>query len=407
MSTGIIKFNRLLISIIVILLVPTCYAQVISIEEYLNSAMADKQSGLKYSKDFDGNYYSTFVTREYVAIREQSLYPKNVDKGQMENIYKPHKISFLSGENKLAELDLNGENYMVKGVIKSEDEDLFIYTSRVDGKYCSSIRKLDGSLISILNCPPFVTCSPGGVYYYNSRANDGLSIYDEYGNFIFAIPCIGSYSAKAVSDSLILVLDANSLSMWDISYKSVIWKTEIPSPSFKLSGNSIIKFSLLHNIIAVNGLYGCYCFDFNGNFLWQKEYDSNQERLQMLGISSFSGELVTIRQDYNLKNSIIEFFTVDGKLRTNKKMNWINSQNAFREWDKDLLIFEDIIMVPCISGNYNTRDYYTSIITFENDEPQITNIAGFWYFLESKTGETHIVGFSPDDNKIKSFKIVL
>ncbi len=394
-----------LICFTLILLVPACYAQVISIEEFIQSAMADKQLELNYAINTEGVFYAAISTDNYIIFEEAKLYSRTSQAHGDVRISKPHKIHILSTENSMTEFNLNGENYIVQGLFTADDEDYFIYSAKMNDNFGAQLYSIDGIFIRTLNCPANVKCSPGGKYYYEERGQMGFGIYDELGNFKFNINCLGEFFSKAVSDSYLLVLDAKSLALWDINSKRIVWKSDIPNTSYKISGLSIISFSEQHDLILFNAYDGCYCFNFHGDFLWFKDIDRNYSRFQTFGISESNGEIMVLIANSAIMDLELNIFDKNGNLNKQIPLQVQNSQELLGAWDSELMVYDDYIVIPYITGHQNDRKCYSSILALSDNQLSIYNIYGFWYLLKINQNQLCFIGYESNQESIKSYGI--
>ncbi len=390
-----------------LLIIPCCYAQLISIDEYLNSAMADKQIELTYSENIEGVYYSTVLSDKYIAITEASLLAKTFEKYETHSFQIPEDIHILSSSNKQLNLKIDSSNFKVTGFFTSDGEDYFIHSKLFNNKHRANICNMRGEHIRALNCPPEVRCSPSGKYFYLKRETSALPVYDEIGNKKFYIECLGDYVAEPVNDSMLLVLDAKYLSLWNINTEQEIWKIEVPFSTFKVIGRSVIKHSVKNNLIVFNDWDECFAFDFLGKFLWRLEFDDKKDAmLLMIGINENSKELVTIKRDYNVRNLVASFFDCNGSLKNELNLQVNSSEGSYIAWNTNLLVYDNYLIAPLLSTDWSNPEYVTSIISLTKQDPEVFNVEGFWYPLTDNNDNMAFVGVTSVGNSIRVYRVM-
>jgi len=393
------------ITAIIILLTPSMYSQVISIDEFLQTMTTSKEVTETFSYDCPDNFYSFTYSDKYLSITLSQNYTEGVSK----DIYDRRRIEIFNSQDMLINILAQGEQPRVAGFIESET-DYYVFEQRVGGKYETGIYDMEGNFVKQLNCRNYIYCSPSGKFYYHSGSEGSLAIYDENGDYLFSIPNGGcEYKANAPSDSTLLVINRDTLSYWNINTRETIWEEHIPGRlKGVIDGSSHIQFSIPCNIIALHSSLGCYCFNFQGDFLWADEdYGVRDKYLHYTGVSKSSGNVVIVYGQRGMPHSLFaKIFNREGILLEEHEIQLGENVSYAGNTDFTAMVFNDYVLISIASRTAGKGNEFATCILYKEDQSWSSAVVGgFWYFLDAGSQTERLIGYDSISQQVKGYQI--
>jgi hypothetical protein len=395
---------RLLVVFLVISTPVVIQAEMITIEEFFQTAMPSKTVIKTFSHSLRDGFYSSVYSSKYLAV--VNSHERIVDKstGPME-IGSPAEIDIFSAQGRILTLTREEKKARISGFI-IDSTDYFVFERPLEDRREVGIYEMDGKLVKLLTGFKFVSVSPGGKYFYHSGPDEQIGIFCTDREERFQITSKGSVYAKAASDSTLLVLDYRSLSLWDIDSQQKLWESDIPSLRFSVEGSSSISYSSSADIIVASHLLGCYCFDFQGNFFWSEENfnyaDMSKEfvTLIMAGVSKENGTVAIVSFERESDALLVRLFNREGELQERFEINLSPDLSFTGNWGRIAYVFEEYVLFHFMAGGH-----VTGILYYNGQNWTSAVIDGFWYLLDPEKEIKTLIGFDSKSNAISAFSI--
>lgn len=379
-------------------------AEVITIEEFFNTAMPSKAVTKAYSYEMRDEFSTARYCRKYLAITNQYNYMEDTPNG-LKKTKKSSEIDIYSATERKSIIANEAEAGVIIGFSENKNRVISYYKEDSDKPLELGIFDINGTLLNTipyLNGPTY--CSPGGEFFYVSvgeHLSGSINIYDSNGDLSFRIGGLSGFKFVAPTDTSLLVLTRRSLTMWNINTQQKVWESEIPNETFYTStGNYKITYSLKSNIIVVRDNLGCYCFDFQGNFLWSHEGPSRlRDNIRYVGVCEENGNVATI---FNMGSSILlKLFNRNGILLNESEINCHYRATYGSKAD----VFPNYILM-----RYEIRENQNIIratAIFYNNGQEWTSslIDGYWFLLHYENGTESLVGFDNESNVVSAYNI--
>jgi hypothetical protein len=384
------------------------FGQVISIDEFLQTNLASKQITQTFSYDCPDSYYTSTYSDKYLSITLSHQKTTNTDRGPRK-VYDPYRFVIFNSQGELLNIQPEYEQFRIAGFLEGES-DYYVLQQWSGNNGEVGVYDMEGDLVKPLNCGGYIYCSPTGKFYYHSGFESLLDIYDDKGDNLFGIPTVPNpFVATAVSDSTLLVFKKTTLSFWNIKTQKIIWESDIPGKQGGIVDDlsSHIEFSIPGNTIALRGYYGCYCFDFQGKFLWADEdYGFNKNNVEYMGVFKSSGDVVIIYYKFRNQHSrFAKFFNHEGVLLGEHEIK-PGDDVKFAGTSSTAMVFDDYIFVLIsVSINGRNRENATCILYKENDQWISALVSGIWYYLKNDRQEREIVGYDSNSRQVRGFQI--
>ncbi len=315
------------LSILVLLLVNPVKAELISIDDFLQTHMQSKSVNKLFSSELKDGFYSTTYSKRYLAITNFISKTVKTPDGTRD-IKEPSKIDIFNSQRFLFTIPNDSKAHGLKWILDDVNAFLAFY-KKDDGHSGLGLYETDGQLVKKLPVSYIVCASPTGKFFFRSISNhlNGLvRVYDENGKYYFKIPTIHDYQIEPATDSTLIVLHYKSVALWDVKNKKMLWENNIPRDDFitDMSGFKIL-YSVPADIIVVRDLIRLYCFDFQGNFLWSQEGFRGFRDINMLGVSEKDGMVA-------VSNTIdVNLYDRDGNLLVELDGKCLVNQGSLRE----------------------------------------------------------------------------
>jgi len=383
------------------------FGQVISIDEFLQTNLASREITETFSYDCPDRYYTSTYSDKYLSITLSQPRTINTDKGSRK-VYDPYRVVIFNSQGELLNIQPEYEQFRVAGFLEGES-DYYVLQQWSGNNGEVGVYDMEGNLVKPLNCGGYIYCSPTGKFYYHSGFESLLDIYDDKGDRLFGIPTVPEqFVATAVSDSTLLVLKGTTLSFWNIKTQKIIWESDIPGKQGSIVDlSSHIEFSIPGNTIALQSDYGCYCFDFQGDFLWADEdYGFNKNNVKYTGVSKSSGDVVIIYDEFKNQHSrFARFFNHEGILLGEHEIESGDDVKFAGTPSSTAMVFDDYIFVLIsVAINDQNSEIATCILYKENDHWISTLVSGFWYLLKNDRQEREIIGYDLNSGQVRGFQ---
>ena len=384
------------------------FGQVISIDEFLQTNLASREITETFSYDCPDKYYSSTHSDKYLSMTLSRPRTTNTKEGS-KAIYDPYRLVIFNSQGELLNMQPKYEQFRVAGFLEG-DTDYYVFGQGFGDNSETGIYDMDGNLVKPLSCNGY--CSPTGKFYYHQGAADGgrpLTIYDENGDRSFTIPTVGSvYKAAAASDSTLL-LCKGTLALWNINTQAIIWEREFPGEGrYILDETTQIQFSIPGNIIALHGIYGYYCFNFQGDFLWADEdYSIHNNRLECTGVSKSSGDVVVIYTKQRRSHSVFaKIFNHEGILLEEHEIELGENVEYAGNSGLAAMVFSDYILIRISARTADqASEFATCILYKENQSWSSAVVSGFWFFLNKGSEAESLIGYDPRSQQIRGFQL--
>jgi len=396
------------ITVIIILLTPSAYSQVISIDEFLQTTMASKEVTETFSYDCPDKYYSSKYSDKYLAIILSQPRIISTEEG-LKDIYEPRRVEIFNSQGKLLNIEPKYKKFRVAGFLEGET-DYYVFEQRVGGNHEIGIYDMEGNIVKSLNRGFYSYSSPQGKFYYNQGGESGLTIYNENGDKLFGIPIKGDrFTANAASNSTLLVVGRTTLAFWNINTQEIIWERNIPTKRKNIvDESSHIQFSMPGNIIALHGFHGYYCFNFQGDFLWADEdYSIRNKSLMLTGVSKSSGDVAIIYSKYEMSHSLFaKIFNHEGILLEEHEIQLGENVKFAAHANFTAMVFNDYIFIRFFAGTADrVTEFATCILYKENQSWSSAVVSGFWFLLNEASPTERLIGYDPRSQQIKGYQI--
>jgi len=297
----------------------------------------------------------------------------------------------------------------VAGFLEGET-DYYVFSQGAPGIHELGIYDLESNLVKPLHCRDYIYCSPQGKFYYHQAEEGALTIYDENGDRLLTMTdAVHGYRANAASDSTLLVAYRDTLSFWNIITQETIWKSEIPpGQELTFDGSSGIQYSISGNLIVLYSGSGCYCFNFQGDFLWaDKDYGFHVKQVEYTGVSKSSGDVAIVYFKYGTQHSLFAkifdrqgIFLGENEIQLGENVKYAGNTNF------TAMVFNDYVLIRIFS---NTADhgleFATCILYKENQSWSSAVVSGFWFFLNKGSQTERLIGYDPRSQRIRGYQI--
>jgi len=408
MKTIISTWTRLYWLLILLILPSNSNSQVISIDEFLQTTMASQEFTETFSYDCPDKFYSSTYSDKYLSITLSQPRTINTEEGS-KDIYDPRRVEIFNSQGKLLNILAEGEKPRVAGFIESET-DYYIFEQRVGGNVEIGIYDMEGNLVKSLNRGFYSYSSPQGKFYYNQGGESGLTIYNENGDKLFGIPIKGDrFTANAVSNSTLLVVDRTTLSFWNINTREIIWERNIPTKRKNIvDESSHIQFSLSGNIIVLRSFYAYYCFNFQGDFLWADEdYGFPYNIVNYTGASNSRGDVVIIYTKFNNQHSLFaKIFNHVGMSLGEHEIQLGENVKFAGNYGSTAMVFNDYTFIRISSRTADQDIELATCILYKEDQSWSSAVvSGFWYFLKNGSQIETLIGYDTISQQVKGYEI--
>ena len=362
------------------------YCEVISIEEFLRVNMASKTITQVYYHKFTEDIKGYKRGNDFFAIQTSSSIKIFNSEGELQNTITP-------------------KSPMVVREFLENKNMFFASTQNESGEHVRGLFKLDGSPVRMYSNRNIFP-SPGGEYSYTrcSMVSSGpIYVYDKEENLNFKIPIRFECQVSAPSDSQLIVLHDKSLSLWDVNTGQEIWQSNIPNEDYYTDSAFDMAFSVKNDIIVLRNMHNCYCYDFQGNYLWGQVDPSYNTRINMIGVSKDDGKVLITINDGGAIN--VYLFNRDGSLFLETEINLgpdcIFAANV--TWVAD--VFDNFVLIGFKALVDHERKRVTGILYFNGSEWISAVIDGRWDLHKSAQGEYTLVGLKRETNKLIAYSI--
>jgi len=388
--------------ILLLFAVSISVSQVITIEEYFENIMPSKTINKMFSSKLREGFYAGSFCSRYLAITNFKKEEVKTPDG-LRTIKKPSDIDIFSSTGLVSTFANETNATSIIGFIEKENKFIAWNKNSANNRSSLEIFDIDGRFIKSLDCSGLIYSSPNAIFFYSAisgHLTGPILILDEECNESFRIPTNYDYEFEAPSDSTLIVLHYKSISLWNIQNKQKLWETEIPREDYitDISGFGI-TYSNNHNIIVVRDLIGCYCFDFQGNFLWSHEKGLNDNRLiNLVGVSESNGTVAITFVDGNA--IFLKLFNRAGEAINELNIDFGANCNFVANWGFVADVFSEIILLRFIARVEKDKRHVTGIL-YNNGENWISGLVdGFWYILQSENETKSLIGFDDKNNEV-------
>lgn len=390
---------------ILLLLVNPVKAELISIDNFLQTYMQIKSVNKLFTSELKDGFYSTTYSKRYLAITNFISKTVKTTDGTRD-IKEPSKIDIFNSQRFLFTIPNDSKAHGLKWLLDDVNKFLAFY-KKDDGRSGLGLYGMDGQLGKKLPVSFMVCASQTGKFYCGSTSNHlngPVHVYDENGNYYFKISTKRDYQIEAATDSTLIVLHYKSVALWDVKNKKMLWEKNIPRDDFitDMSGFKIM-YSILADIIVVRDLIGLYCFDFQGNFQWSQEGFRGFKDINMLGVSEKDGMVA-------VSNTIdVNLYDRDGNLLVELDGDFSQDISMAGNWGHVMDVFPDYMLIRylarTIEGDKLGKMHVTRIYYY-NGNKWITGVVdGFWYLLDSDIPEKTLIGFDSVTNFISAYSV--
>lgn len=406
------KFRQQFYISLICLLIMTAVdgqAEMITVEEFFQTAMPSKTVIKTFSHSLRDDFYSSVYSSKYLAVVNSHKRIVEKSTGPME-INSPAEIDIFSAQGRILTLSREERKARISGFIIGST-DYFVFERPLEDRREVVIYEMDGKLVKLLTGFKFVSVSPGGKYLYRSGPDEQIGIFYTDGQERFRITSKGSMYAKAASDSTLLVLDYKSLSLWNIDSRQKLWESDIPDERFSVEGSSSISYSSSADIIVASHLLGCYCFDFQGNFLWSEEDFNYADRnkkfvtLIMAGVSKENGTVAIVSFERPGNSLVVNLFNREGGLLERFEINLSPDLSFTGNWGRIAYVFDEYVLLHFMAGIKQDRKHVTGILYYDGQHWTSAVIDGFWYLLDPEKEIKTLIGFDSKSKAVSAFSI--
>jgi len=396
--------KTIIINVVLLFGVSISFSQVITIEEFFQTTMPSKTVIKTFSHGLKDAFYSSQHSRKILSVTNGRIKTFDTPTGIFED-EQPADIDLYDSKGKILTIPVEAQIRGIESFLTNNNR-FAAYKQSEDNEFIYGIFEIDGSLVkSVKNIE--VRASPGGEFYYTLATGDGspghIAIYDDSGNIKFRIPEVSEFQTEAPSDSQLIVQDHKFLSLWDINAMRKVWESNILREDYYTDTAFKISYSVKANIIVVRDMFGCHCFDFQGNFLWAQEGLGSNKRINMVGVSDEDGKLVVTALE---SNSIrVNIFSRIGILL---KEIWIDIGNNCRysgRWNSIADVFPEYILLRFMARVGEKKVHVTGILYYNDYDWIPLFVQGFWYLLEDEDESYTLIGFEQEDKEIIAFSI--
>ncbi len=378
-------------------------SEVVSIDEFLSTAMPNKTVSEVFSCDLPGGFYAASYCPKYVSftnarreIIDTPLGPKEAN--------RPSEIYIFDANGRTAVMQNEAGNPGVRFL----PEKGWFYLSG-DARTLD-IYDIGGRLIKSLDDRMF-KLSPGAAFLYR-KMNPGritpLKLYDSDGDFLFEMPMTYSYQVRASSDDNIIVLEDLKLSYWEVSGERKLWETEIPREYLVGAEFYKILYSNENDIISVRDQNGCYCYDFNGNLLWSQRGLEGRDFLGTVGLSPDNGRVLISSVPEGNEYINVSVFSRQGQVLMETRIQVGSGEIFAGDWDHVADVYPEIMLLrfeTVSARNHKDRMPATGIIFNDSGSWVTMAVEGFWYFLPAEGNTGKLIGIGRDKSRILSFPL--
>ncbi len=406
-STFWVHLYWLLLSLL-LLFSSNSFGQVISIDEFLQTNLASKQITETFSYECPDRYYTSTYSDKYLSITLSQPRTVNTDEGSRK-VYDPYRLEIFNSQGELLNIQPKCERFRVAGFLEGE-KDCYVLQQWAPDNYEVGIYDLGGNLVKPLHCRDYIYCSPTGKFYYHQSEEAALTIYDENGNRSLRMTDgVHGYRANAASDSTLLVAYKDTLSFWNIMTQETIWKSKIPpEQELTFDGSSGIQYSISGNLIVLYSGSGCYCFNFQGDFLWaDKDYGFRVKQVEYTGVSRSSGDVAIVYFKYGTQHSLFaKIFDRQGTFLGENEIQLGENVKYAGNTNFAAVVFNDYILFRIFSRTDDQDiEPATCLLYKENQSWSFAVVSGFWYFLNEGSQMERLIGYDPRSQQIRGFQL--
>jgi hypothetical protein len=381
--------------VLILLLSIKAPAQALSIEDLAGKLSPSKKAVEKYSSNF-GDFYSLNFGSKFASFIKVSF------QGEKRN---PGGIEIFGCNGKLASIE-KGDPLNVSFI---EGADRYIRYIRSSSGETSDIYDIDGGLVASLPIS-LAEASPVGTFFFPGRTRyEGvpLVIYDSRGSEIFSIAASTPYSAEAVSESEVLLLNSDSLALWDVFKKERKWAADIGHSNFNPEIPYTLLFSRKADIIVYMNIDNLMAFDFSGNRLWGYSSAFIGD-LNMVGLQDEDG-LVAISKVLPGNQTIeVDFYSRLGESIANALLEIDPQYQFWGNWELKIHFYPQGVIL-----RFDTRkrtggpenEHFTGFLTGSLENPSVSVVPGFWSVLSGCDSGKNLIGIDPASGKIKAFSL--
>lgn len=379
-------FATIILSLYFLLAADFGQSQVISMEEFLRENLASKEVTRVYHHEFTEDIKRYKGGDDFFAVQTESDIKIFNSEGELQSAFTPKSrmmvMDFLENKNMF-----------------------FARTQNEAGKNVSGIFELDGSPVKIYSSNRILP-SPGGKFFYDECSMVGTGptgVFETHGGMSFVIPTWFECQASAPSDSQFLLLHHKSLSLWDVTTGQELWNSTIPDEKYNTSSAYDMAYSEKNNIIAFHNGKGCYCFDFQGNYLWDLNYYGSRTLIHKIGVSKDDGKVLIYSSGE--ESNHITLCNRDGSMfldTTLKPGPGVRFMGGFSTLAD---VFDDFIVLKYTARFDDKKTGVTAILYPNGDDWASALVDGLWDFYKSTNGEYTISGYTEDTDEVMAYSI--
>jgi hypothetical protein len=385
---------KTLLSVLMVVIITTiCYgqSQFVSMEEILKRNIEDSTKIIQKQFKLDGPIYSDFTDgRNLSLITADNRNPKSTywldSNAKFTQITKRTRyecaIAFLIEPNRIS-------------TQTGTESTSFISYYNSDGKL---LKTLDGFIQ--------VTPSPSGKYIINATNSESgypLNVFDYNGNELFHLSTTIElvYQAAWYSDSLLIVGSGGTLTLWDVSVSAKMWEIEMPSGSRGINEEFEIIASRRAGIIIVYDTYqSCYCFNPNGDLLWQKSRVGDLTKIDGVGICDTDGR-ITLAANYN-SGTNLDVLAKDGSIIAQADRFCPPESRYHGHWQNRIDMSGDYCVFRYASYKIMPGEkpispvFITVIASYQNNKLNLDYVDGLWFLLHGDNDSQAMIGVDND-----------
>jgi hypothetical protein len=361
-------------------------AEILDIEEVIPLISLQDSIIEKYRVNLDKDFYYSERNSEYLAITTE-------DNDNSE-------VMIFNWENQIQRMDNVYFSSFIPGL-----NGYCVSTSNQDFTYNYKIFDFSGDLLNSFS-GVWSYLTPGGKYIYTMSAGGSwrpLKIYDNNMNQLYKFPLKPNYIANALSDSLIMTVEEDLVSLWDIDHKSIIWKIDFPESSLYVDDYFGIKFSPSRQIALIRNMHVSHFVSINGTILWStNDYNGGYK----IGISASDTLISFVSGGYS--HLVFILYSISGQ-KLSEADNYIGPDlSAASVWGLDVYVNEKFQMTRFTAKNIYTKEklYLTGICNRDDDGYTVFAVDGFWYYLEKDEQEGTLVGFKNGQSEIVGYSVI-
>ena len=383
--------GRAILFAVMLFIIPNSYAQVISIEEFLRLNV--KSGDLAKSTELN-------LDSEIVGWSNEGP-----QKDEIATFRNANTVDIFSANKLVSSLSTVDFPIGIKGFVAIDSTyKFYAYKQSGNENYEFGLFNLDGTLFKSIS-EAGLKFSPHAKFLYKPCSMENLSpisVFNLDGDEVFTISPESECQVVAPTDSQLIVSQKKLLSMWSIDSKEMIWETEIPRSNYYTDAAFEILYSVKNNIIVARDSFGCYCFDFNGSFLWSQEGINENREINMVGISKDEGNILIAAQSSNSIEAIL--FDQNG---TNLKEFEIPIHiTAYLTFNAD--VYKDLFLLRFWGkgDSIQKRKLVTIIAININNEWICMPVKGAWYLLTSVIPPKRVlIGFGDNKKQISTYEL--